>query len=115
MQVRAGGAAGRADVADDVAALHARAGTNGKARQMTVARRESVAVRDVDDVAVAVGPLGLDHDSVSGGANGLADRGGDVDRVVLARFTGEGIGASTEAVRENAAHRRDGRSRRKEQ
>src|SRR6185295_725075 len=100
VEVRAGGAAGGTDVAEDVAALDALSGTDREVRQVAVACRVAVAVRDIDDVAVAVGPFGLDHDSVGGGADGLADRGGDVDRVVLAGLTGERIGTAAEAVGE---------------
>ena len=47
----------------------------------------------------------------AGARTGLADGGGDVDRVVLCRLAGEGIGAAAEAVGEDAAHGRDGRGR----
>src|SRR5207244_11715582 len=109
-----GGAAGRAYVADDVAALHARAGLYRERRQVSVARRIAVAVREVDDVAVAVGPLGLDDDAVRRRAHGLSDRGADVDGVVRALLAGEWIGAAAEAVGEDAVHRRDRRRRAEE-
>src|SRR5690349_13269825 len=105
VKVRTGGAAGGTDVADDVAAFHVLAGADGEAGEVAVARRVAVAVRDVDDVAVAVGPLRLDDDAVRGRAHRSADGRGDVDGVVLAGFTGEGIGTTAETVGEDAAHR----------
>ena len=66
-------------------------------------------MREVDDVAVAVGPLGLDDDAVGRRAHGLSDCGADVDRVVRALLAGERIGSAAEAVGEDAVHRRDRR------
>src|SRR3954452_14263340 len=114
VQVRAGGAAGGTDVADDVAALHVLSRLARVGRKMAVTRREAVAVREIDHVAVAVGPFGLDHDAIGGSADGLSDRGRNVDRVVRARLAGEWIGAPAEAVGQDAADRSDRRSRREQ-
>src|SRR5207253_3906802 len=67
--------------------------------------------RDVDDVAVAVGPLGLDHDAVGGGADALSDCGGDVDGVVRPLLARERVGAAAEAVGEDPADGGDRRRR----
>src|SRR6185295_4785921 len=104
VQMRAGGTACRADVADHVAALHASARAHREAGKVAVARRIAVAMRDVDHIAVTVRPFRLHDDAVSGGAYGLADCGRDVDRVVRPRLAGERIGAPAEAVSEDAAH-----------
>src|SRR5258708_32921951 len=74
VKVWAGGAAGRSDVGDDVAAFDMLAGLSRVRREMPVACRVPVAVGDIDDVAVSVGPLGLDDDAIGGSANGLAGR-----------------------------------------
>src|SRR5207248_10243485 len=109
-----GGAAGRADVADHVAALYVLPWAHREAGEVAIARRVAVAVGDVDDVAVAVGPLGLDHNAVGRGADALSDRGRDVDGVVRPLLARERIGAAAEAVGEDPAYGSD-RGRRGEE
>ena len=68
VQMKTGGPAGVADVTDDVAALDAFAGADRDPRQVTVARSQTEAVRDVDVVPQAASGLGLQHDAVGGGS-----------------------------------------------
>src|SRR5690349_4622751 len=53
MQVRAGRAAGRADLADDLADTHRLSDSHVDLRQMAITGREPVAVVDLDHIAVA--------------------------------------------------------------
>src|ERR1700722_1245959 len=71
MQVRPGGASGRAHAADGLAGLDGLADLHVDLRHVAVARREAVAVVDLDQAAVAAAPAGRYH---------LA-AGGDVDRL----------------------------------
>src|SRR5438874_2438871 len=107
--MRSGGTAGRADVADHVAALDVVARMHGESRQMAVTRGVAVSMRDVDDVSVAVGPFRLHDDAIRRGADGLSDGRGDVDGVMRTWFSRKGIRAAAEAVREDASYWRDGR------
>src|SRR5262249_51540972 len=64
MQMRAGGAAGRADITDDLALTHARAGAHrgDDAAHMRIGRSELGVVADADVIAVGAVPAGLlDH------------------------------------------------------
>src|SRR6266436_5411199 len=54
VQMRSGGAAGRADLADDLAGLDRVADLGVDAGEVAVARRHAVAVVDLDHLAVAV-------------------------------------------------------------
>src|SRR5262249_20369540 len=73
VQMRAGRASGRADPADDLAGLDRLADTHVDRRQMAVARRQSVAMVDIDRPAVAAAPARRRHRAVGGGAPGVAD------------------------------------------
>ena len=79
MQVRAGRAAGRADVADDVAALDRVAGLDVIRAQVPVARRQAEGVLEDDQVAVVARVARRLDDAVGGGVDRLALFRGDVD------------------------------------
>src|SRR5262245_49416638 len=79
VQMRAGGAPGRADLADDLADAHVLALADVDGGELAVARRQAVAVIDFHHFAVAAAPAG-EHD-FSGGrdASRLARAGAAVD------------------------------------
>src|SRR5438874_12760516 len=85
--MRSGRAAGRADVADDVALMDVHAGRNvgGKTRHVGVQRLEVVAVADLDRAPVVEIPAGMVHDAVAGGEDRLAGLAFVVDAVVEGR------------------------------
>src|SRR6202034_2424311 len=67
MQVRAGGEPGRADAADQrLAARDGLADVHVDFRQVAVARGLAVRVADLDELAVAFVPAGLDHAARAG-------------------------------------------------
>ena len=96
VQMRAGGAAGRADAADDVADLDVLADAHVDRRQMAVAGRELVAVVDLDHLAVAAVPAGGDDGAGGGGAHRIAGVAAHVHAGVHRRTTEERIGAHAE-------------------
>src|SRR5215510_13248617 len=100
VQVRAGGAPGRADLADDLADAHVLALADVDGGEMAVARRQAVAVIDFHHFAVAAAPAG-EHD-FSGGRDAyrLARAGADVDSGMHGERADERIHPDAEAGRE---------------
>src|SRR5690606_25578337 len=85
MQVRAGGIAGRADLADDLAGADLGPDAGLDAAEVRVEGAQAVGVHDLDEVAVAaVAAGGADH-ALGRGQHARAGRGGDVDALVAAR------------------------------
>ena len=99
MEVRAGRAAGRADVADDVAALHRLARLDVEPAQVAVARRQPEVVPDDDQVAVVAGVRGRLDRAVGGRVDRLALLGRDVEPLMEAGLAGERIRTAAEACR----------------
>src|SRR5262245_5601826 len=97
MQMRAGWAAGRADLADDLAGLLGIADLAVHAGKVAVAGREAVAVVDVDHLAVAALPAGDGHGTVGGGAHRIAGLPGHVEPGVHRGRAQERIDAHAEA------------------
>src|SRR5439155_22889194 len=82
VKMRAGRAAGRSDVADDLAALHGRARLHREGAQVAVARREAEGVLDDDQVAVVAGIRRRVDDAVSRRENRLTFLRGDVETLM---------------------------------
>src|SRR5262249_48463528 len=78
VQVRAGGAAGRADLGDELALHHHVAHLHEALGKVRVARREPVVVIDVDDVSVLLHIRDRGHHAARGRHHGRAGRSDDV-------------------------------------
>src|SRR5476651_2846998 len=104
VQMRTGRAAGRADVADDVALVDggARRHARRDARHVGVQRLETVGVRDLHRAAVVVIPVGMVHDAVGGGMDRLADFAFEVDAVVERGARGAAVVAAVTERRGDA-------------
>ena len=111
MQVGAGRAAGRADVADDVAALDALAGRDVEPAQMSVAGRQPEVVREHDQVAVLRRRAPPIRRCRRPSRRRVALVGGDIDALVIAGLAGERIAAAAERAGQPAVRRPDGRRR----
>ena len=85
---------------------------HGKARQMTVAGRNAIAMIDLKHAAVAVVEIGVGDDAVGGSQHRLAVVAGNVDAGVEGAFTVERIDTLAECTRNRAHHRPHGRSSR---
>src|SRR5262252_3546793 len=109
--MRTGRPAGRADVADHVAALHRVAGLHVIRAQMAVTRGQPERVLEDDQVAVVARITRGLHHAVSRRVDGLAFFSGDVDSRVVRGFAREWIAAPPEEAREAAVRRPDGRRR----
>src|SRR3546814_13946851 len=72
MKMVARRAAGRADIADDVALFHMLARMDDEARHMAIARLDRVAMFDFDIIAIAAKALGAADGAVGGGVDGGA-------------------------------------------
>src|SRR5215475_74815 len=100
VQVRAGGAPGRADLADDLADAHALALADVDGGEMAVARRQAVAVIDFHHLAVAAAPAG-EHDLAGGGGtHRLAGAGAHVEPVMHGERADERVHSDAEPRRE---------------
>src|SRR5262249_49504184 len=100
VQVRAGRAAGRADLADDLADLHVLTDLDQDRREVAVARREAVAVIDLDHATVATRPSGRRHRAVRGDAHRIAGRRAEIEAGVHGGPAEERIGAHAKARRQ---------------
>src|ERR1051325_7693225 len=100
MQMWSGRASGRSNAADDLADLDLLADLNLDLRQVAVARRKSVAVVDLDHLAVAAAPAGGFHGAVGGGAHRVAGAAAEVETGVHRRPAEERIGPHAEAGRQ---------------
>src|SRR5262245_45440333 len=97
VQVRAGGAAGRADVGDLAAALQNVAFAYIQFGAVRVAGNQVVAVVDVDHVAILRMEAREDDDARGGGVHRRAVVGEEVDAFVHRPLAGERIDAAAEA------------------
>src|SRR3954465_6236427 len=77
--MRAGRAAGRADPSEDLADPHRLADPGFDLRHMPVTGRKTVAVVDLDHLAVAAAPAGSGHRAGRGGVDCLAGFAAEVD------------------------------------
>src|SRR6185503_6251836 len=111
VEVRAGCAAGGADVAEHRTAADALAGLHGERAQVAVSRRQPETVLDDDEVAVFAGVGGRFDAAVGGGVHRLAFIGRDVEPLVERRLAAERIAAAAEGAGEPAVRRPDGRRR----
>src|SRR5262245_13449011 len=96
VQMRSGGAAGRADLADDLAGLDRMADLGVDAGEVAVARRDAVAVVDLDHLAVAALPAGECHRAVRGCAHRVAGLAAHVEAGVHRRRFQEWINPHAE-------------------
>src|SRR6218665_1214308 len=79
MKMRAGGAAGRTDEADDVALADVLAGCDVQARHMAVTGLNVATMFQRDVETIAAEPFGLADDAVGRGVDRRADRAGQID------------------------------------
>ncbi|MOA19849.1 hypothetical protein D3C78_1402560 [compost metagenome] len=88
VQVRAGGEAGHADVADDLPLLDAGAGADALGEAAQVAVDGAVALAMLDDHGVAIATLAacLDDPAITGGLDRRAGRRGVIDALVCTDF-----------------------------
>src|SRR5215218_2154138 len=108
MQVIASRAAGAADTADDVAALHLRAGLDLGLEEVAVAGLQAEAVVDGDEITVAVLPARLPHGAGGGGVDRLTLLAGDVQARMKVGFAGYRVLSRPHGRGEPAARRPDG-------
>ena len=111
MQMRAGGAAGGADIADDLALAdaHALADAARDAALVGVERHVAIVVADHDGAAIAAAPGGVGDDAIAGGVNGGAPGRAEIDAGVHFRIAQNGMAAHAEAggnarARDGGAH-----------
>ena len=96
VQMRAGRAAGRAELADHLADADLVADRDVDLRQMAVAGRKPVAVIDLDHLAVAAAPAGDGDGAGGGGVDRLADFAAEIDAGVHRGLVHERIHANAE-------------------
>src|SRR3974377_253610 len=96
VQMRPGGAAGRANMADRLADTHHLPDFHVDLRQVTVAGGEAVAVVDLYHVAVAAFPAGKAHSAGGGGVDRFTLFDTELDAGVNGRATSERVHAHTE-------------------
>ena len=75
VQMGRGGAAGGADVSDDLSAVDVLAGGDGEAGEMSVAGGDAVSVVEFDEVSVTVHDVGEGDDAIGGGMDWACRRG----------------------------------------
>ena len=97
MQIRTGGSARLAQIADDLAASHMLSGYNCKRGKVCVESGYFVAVIEQHFAAVSVAHVGFSNVSVGGGAHRRAIRRVDVDAGMECALAVDGIFALTEA------------------
>ena len=108
MQVGAGGEAGLAEIADDLALAHPHAGLDalGEGALVVIGGLVAVGVADDDLLAVAARPARLLDDAIAGGDDRGAHRGRPVDAGVHAHIAQYGVPAGAEAGAEGAGRQR---------
>src|SRR6266568_2651720 len=105
--MRAGRTSGRADAANDLPDLDLLADLHFDLRHVAVARREAVAMVDLDHVAVAAAPARGFDDAVGGGADRVAGLAAEVEAAMHRGPAQEGVRPHTEAGRQiDLAHDR---------
>lgn len=82
MEMRAGRASGRADVTDNLSAINLIADLSIYFRKMSVTRRQTVAVVDLDHVSVTALPAGFRNDAVCRSDDRIAALAVDVQTAV---------------------------------
>src|SRR5688500_13225222 len=97
MQLPSARASRRSAHADDVTGAHPLADLHGDVGEMPVARREPVAVVDLDHLAVAALPSGNGDAAVGGGARRIAGLAAEIDAGVHGRRADERIDAHAKA------------------
>src|SRR5215471_17286513 len=97
MQMRAGGAAGRAEPADHLAEPDRLSDPDVDLRQVAVAGRDAVGVLDLDHAAVAAAPAGGRYGAGRGGTDRLAGIAAKIDARVPRRPVEERIDAHAES------------------
>src|SRR6266567_601678 len=97
MQVRAGRASGRSEQAYGLPDPHLVADTDLDRGEMRVAGRQSVAVVDLDHLAVAAVPAGMGHGPGGGSAHRLAFLPAQIDAGVHGRTVEEGVDPDPES------------------
>ncbi len=100
----------RADVADHLALVDRLAVSDRKARKMTVAGRNAIAMIDLDHAAVAVVEIGVGDDTVRWSQDSLTVVAGDVYARMEGAFTVERINALAESTGYRAHDRPHGGS-----
>src|SRR6185312_273538 len=97
MQMRPGRTPCRAEAADRLPDVNLLPDRHVDFREVTVSRRETVAVIDLDHLAVAAAPGGDSYGSGRGGVNLVAGVAAEVDAGVHRRGVNERIDAHAEA------------------
>src|ERR1700760_2800505 len=105
VEVRAGGTAYAADVADDFAAVHILAGGDGESGEMAIESMDAVAVIEDDFLTVAAGGTCHQDGAVGRGADWLTHSSGDIDALVEGAFAIEGVLALAEGAGDGAFDR----------
>src|SRR5665213_3929899 len=107
MHMWTGRAAGRADLADDLADADLIADADVYLGHMPITGRKPAAVIDLDHLAVAAGPAGDADGAGGGGVDRFADLAAEVDAGVHCRLVNEWIHADAERRRlvDLASHR----------
>src|SRR5690242_18199940 len=105
MDVRAGGAAGGTGVGNDVTHPYALARVGNQLAVVRVARHVTVAVVDLDDVAIAAADAGEGDHAFGHRMHRRAQRGGDVDAGMPRGVAAERVGTTTEIGRDITLHR----------
>src|SRR5436305_10009456 len=67
---------------------------------MTVARNESVAVANLEQVAVAISPAGAENDTIANGAHRCARRRGVISTLVLLPHAEDRVESTDEGARD---------------
>src|SRR3990172_7054077 len=97
MQVRTGGAAGRADCGDLAAAAHDLSDFDEQLGGMGIAGDEVVAMVDLDHLAVLTVIFGEHHHAAGCRKYGCPHIGDEIDTLVQGMLPGDGINAPPEA------------------
>src|SRR4051812_35098234 len=96
VEVGAGAASAKSDVADSFAFVDALSGGDIEARKMSVAGGDAVAVIDLDEVSVAAHVTGIDDDAISRRNDRIAVGARNIDAGVECAFTAEWVRAFAE-------------------
>src|SRR3546814_20199446 len=94
MKVAARRATSRTHQADDLPASYALVRLHNQLGHMTIAGRNAVAMIDFDQIAITSGPSGPADDAVRSGIDRSADWSGNIDALMSAAVTVEGIGTN---------------------
>src|SRR5215831_15105406 len=95
--MRAGRAASRSDVADDIASAHRLSGLHREAAQVAIPRRQAKTMADLNQVAVIASVRGRLDGSIRCRVDGITFLRRDVDPLVKPWFAGERIAPPAES------------------